>query len=100
MRDKILGKPRILSLFPNSFNKFNKTWALIYNEPRREKTCLFWILTKKGSNQFAQLQRLSRILKAFEGDKADWYSFQIANNKGATQLKQMHRLVCPFVIHM
>ena len=24
-RDKMLGKPRILSLFPNSFNKFNKT---------------------------------------------------------------------------
>ena len=22
-------KPRILSLFPNSFNKFDKTWALI-----------------------------------------------------------------------
>ena len=25
----MLGKPHILSLFPNSFNKFNKTWALI-----------------------------------------------------------------------
>ena len=24
-RDKMLGKPRILSLFLNSFNKFNKT---------------------------------------------------------------------------
>ena len=24
-RDKMLGKPRILSLFPNLFNKFNKT---------------------------------------------------------------------------
>ena len=23
--DKMFGKPRILSLFPNSFNKFNKT---------------------------------------------------------------------------
>ena len=28
-RDKMLGKPRILSLFPNSFNKFNKTGALV-----------------------------------------------------------------------
>ena len=28
-RNKMLGKPRILSLFPNSFNKFNKTWALM-----------------------------------------------------------------------
>ena len=27
--DKMLGKPRILSLFLNSFNKFNKTWALV-----------------------------------------------------------------------
>ena len=27
----MLGKPRILSLFPNSFNKFNKTWALMYD---------------------------------------------------------------------
>ena len=26
-RDKMLGKPRILSLFTNSFNKFNKTLA-------------------------------------------------------------------------
>ena len=26
-RDKMLGKPRILSLFPNSFNKLNKTRA-------------------------------------------------------------------------
>ena len=24
-RNKMLGKPHILSLFPNSFNKFNKT---------------------------------------------------------------------------
>ena len=24
-RDKMLGKPRILSFFPNSFYKFNKT---------------------------------------------------------------------------
>ena len=24
-KNKMLGKPRILSLFPNSFNKFNKT---------------------------------------------------------------------------
>ena len=24
-RDKMLGKPRILSLFPNKFNKFNET---------------------------------------------------------------------------
>ena len=28
--DKMLGKPRILSLFPNSFNKFNNTGALIF----------------------------------------------------------------------
>ena len=28
-RDEMLGKPRILSLFLNSFNKFNKTWALM-----------------------------------------------------------------------
>ena len=27
----MLGKPRILSLFLNSFNKFNKTWALMYD---------------------------------------------------------------------
>ena len=27
--NKILGKPHILSLFPNLFNKFNKTWALM-----------------------------------------------------------------------
>ena len=26
-RDKMLGKPRILSLFPNLFNKFNNTRA-------------------------------------------------------------------------
>ena len=26
-RDKMLGKPRILSLFPNLFNKFNNTGA-------------------------------------------------------------------------
>ena len=26
-RDKMLGKPHILSLFPNSFNKFNNTGA-------------------------------------------------------------------------
>ena len=26
-RDKMLGKPRILSLFPKSFNKFNNTRA-------------------------------------------------------------------------
>ena len=26
-RDKMRGKPRILSLFPNSFNKFNNTRA-------------------------------------------------------------------------
>ena len=24
-RDKMLDKPHVLSLFPNSFNKFNKT---------------------------------------------------------------------------
>ena len=28
-RDKMLGKPPILSLFPNSFNKFNNAWALM-----------------------------------------------------------------------
>ena len=28
-RDKMLGKPHILSLFPNMFNKINKTWALM-----------------------------------------------------------------------
>ena len=28
-RDKMLGKPRILSLFHNLFNKFNKTGALM-----------------------------------------------------------------------
>ena len=28
-RDIMLGKPRILSLFPNSFNKFNNTRALM-----------------------------------------------------------------------
>ena len=28
-RDKMLGKPHILSLFPNLFNKFNRTWALM-----------------------------------------------------------------------
>ena len=28
-RDKLLGKPRILSFFPNSFNKFNNTLARI-----------------------------------------------------------------------
>ena len=27
-RDKMLGKPRILSIFPNLINKFNATWAL------------------------------------------------------------------------
>ena len=27
--DKTLDKPHILSLFPNSFNKFNKTGALV-----------------------------------------------------------------------
>ena len=26
---KMLGKSRILSLFPKSLNKFNKTWALM-----------------------------------------------------------------------
>ena len=28
-RDKMLGKSRILSLFPNSLNKINKTLALM-----------------------------------------------------------------------
>ena len=28
-KGKMLDKPRILCLFPNSFNKFNKTWALM-----------------------------------------------------------------------
>ena len=28
-RDKMLGKPRILILFPNSFNKFTKIGALM-----------------------------------------------------------------------
>ena len=28
-REKMLGTPCILSLFPNSFNKLNKTWALM-----------------------------------------------------------------------
>ena len=28
-KDELLGKPHILSLFPHSFNKFNKTWALM-----------------------------------------------------------------------
>ena len=28
-RNKMLGKPRILSLYLNLFNKFNKTWALM-----------------------------------------------------------------------
>ena len=27
--DKMLSKPRILSLFLNSFDKFNKTWPLV-----------------------------------------------------------------------
>ena len=27
----MLCKPRILSIFPNSFNKFNKTWTLMYD---------------------------------------------------------------------
>ena len=27
--DKMLGKPRILSLFPNVFNKFNNTGARV-----------------------------------------------------------------------
>ena len=27
--DKMVGKPNILSLFSNLFNKFNKTWALL-----------------------------------------------------------------------
>ena len=26
-----MGKPRILSIFPNSFNEFNKTLALMYD---------------------------------------------------------------------
>ena len=30
-RDKMLGKPCILSLFPNLFNKFNKTGSSIYS---------------------------------------------------------------------
>ena len=29
--EKMLGKPRILSTFFNSFNKFNNTWALLYD---------------------------------------------------------------------
>ena len=28
---KSLGQPRILSLFLNSFNRFNKTWVLMYH---------------------------------------------------------------------
>ena len=28
-KGKMLGKPCILSLFPNSINKFNETWALL-----------------------------------------------------------------------
>ena len=28
-RDKMLDKPRNLSLFPNLFDKYNKTWALM-----------------------------------------------------------------------
>ena len=27
--DKMHGKPRFLYIFPNLFNKFNKTWALM-----------------------------------------------------------------------
>ena len=30
-RDKMLGKPRILSLLPNSFDKFNNTRARMLN---------------------------------------------------------------------
>ena len=30
-RDKILGKPRIVSLFINSFNKFNNTGTRMFN---------------------------------------------------------------------
>ena len=31
MSHSMLYKPPILSPFPNSFNKFNKTWTLMYD---------------------------------------------------------------------
>ena len=48
----------------------------------------------KDSNQTAQLQRLARILKI------NYYTLQIANNKGADQTARMRRLICSFVVRM
>ena len=39
--DKMLGKPKILFIFANSFNKFNNAWALLLNHTRSGFRCLY-----------------------------------------------------------
>ena len=47
--------------------------------------------TMKDSNQTAHLQRLARILKL------NYYTLQIANNRGDDQTAGMRSLICSFV---
>ena len=55
--------------------------------------------TMQDSNQSAQLQRLSRMLK-FCVYQVFNYTFQRVNNKEADQTAQMCRLVCTFIVGM
>ena len=43
-RDKMRGLPSILSLFPNSFNKFNQTWARMLESIYHMTLRLLWNL--------------------------------------------------------
>ena len=54
-------------------------------------------LTKRGSNQSPQLQRLARIMKLGLKQVYDMI-FQKVNNKGADQSVRKRRLVCSFVV--
>ena len=67
---KMPDKPHILSLFLNLFNKFNKTWSLMYNP-----LCL------QKLNQSAQLQGLARILKILI-KQLNYYAVYVVSIKG------------------
>ena len=111
----MLGKPPILSLFLNSLNKLNKTWALM-SDPQYGKFCVdrkkhtnkchiarkpvFGVSDEEDSSQYAQLRRLARILTFyFQQVKVLYFPINVYNN-GSDQTAWMRRLVCAFVVHV
>ena len=67
---------------------------------RENQVLLSRFLAKLDSNQFAQLQRLARILKYYVKQVWLLYFSEIEKNKGADQTVRMRKLFCAFVFCM